>query len=117
MLIFFGFGWKFFKSLRTEEDEPIYTYNDKFMRWSVRQSIKRGRLCAFIQFYKSKSCDGILKIISDELNLQGKIFDNLEANLNYRKKYFENFEKEYENQFNDYREEDEEENEEFINDN
>ena len=25
-------GWKKFNSLRTEEDEPIYTYNDKYMR-------------------------------------------------------------------------------------
>ena len=24
-----GIGWKYFNSLRTEEDEPIYTYNDK----------------------------------------------------------------------------------------
>ena len=42
-----GLGWKFFNSLRTEEDEPIYAYNDKSMRWFVRQSIKRGRVCAF----------------------------------------------------------------------
>ena len=31
-----GLGWKYFNSLRTEEDEPIYTYNDKYMRWFVR---------------------------------------------------------------------------------
>ena len=24
-----GLGWKYFNSLSTEEDEPIYTYNDK----------------------------------------------------------------------------------------
>ena len=41
-------GWKSFKSLRTEEDEPIYAYNDKYMRWFVRQSVKRGRVCALI---------------------------------------------------------------------
>ena len=35
-----GLGWKCFNSLRTEEDEPIYTYNDKYTRWFVRQSIK-----------------------------------------------------------------------------
>ena len=34
-----GSGWKFFNSLRTEEDEPIYTYNDKYMKRFVRQSI------------------------------------------------------------------------------
>ena len=44
-----GLGWKYFNSLRTEEDEPIYTFNDKYMRWFVRQSIKRGRVCAFNQ--------------------------------------------------------------------
>ena len=55
-------GWKFFNSLRTEEDEPIYTYNDKYMRWFVRQSKKGGRVCAFDQYYESKICDGILKL-------------------------------------------------------
>ena len=43
-----GSGWKFFISLRTE-DEPIYTYNDKYRRWFFRQSIKAGRVCAFNQ--------------------------------------------------------------------
>ena len=37
-------GWNYFNSLRTEEDEPIHTYNDKYMRWFVRQSIKGGRV-------------------------------------------------------------------------
>ena len=35
-----GLGRKYFKSLKTEEDEPIYTNNHKYMRWFVRQSIK-----------------------------------------------------------------------------
>ena len=48
-----GLGWKYFNSLRTEEDEPICTYNDEYMRWFVRQSIKGGRVCAFNQYYKS----------------------------------------------------------------
>ena len=48
-----GLGWKYFNSLRTE-DEPIYTYDDKYMRWFVRQSIKGGRVFAFNQYYKSK---------------------------------------------------------------
>ena len=52
-----GLGWKYFNSLRTEEDEPIYAYNDKYLRWFVRQSIKGGQVCAFNQPYKSKICD------------------------------------------------------------
>ena len=58
-----GLGWKYFNSLRTEEDEPIYTYNDKYMRWFVSQSTKRGPVRAFNHYYKSKICDDILKII------------------------------------------------------
>ena len=54
-----GLCWKNFNSLRTEEDEPIYTYNDKYRRWLVRQSIKGARVCAFNQNYKSKICDDI----------------------------------------------------------
>ena len=60
-----GLGWKSFNSLKTE-DGPIYTYNGKHIRWFVRQSIKRGRVCSFNQCCKSKNCDVILKIISDE---------------------------------------------------
>ena len=52
-----GLDWKNFISLRDEEGEPIYTYNDKYMRYFVRQSIKGGLFCAFNQYYKSKICD------------------------------------------------------------
>ena len=41
-----GLGLKYFNSLRTEEDEPIYTYNDKYMRHFVRQAAYGGRVCA-----------------------------------------------------------------------
>ena len=44
-----GLGWDNFRSLRTEEDEPTYTYIDKYMRDFVRPSIKGGRVCAFNQ--------------------------------------------------------------------
>ena len=43
---------KYFNSLRTEEDEPIYTFNDKYMRHFVRQAAYGGRVCAFNQCYK-----------------------------------------------------------------
>ena len=74
-----GLGLKYFNSLRTEEDEPIYTYNDKYMRWLVRQSIKGGRVCAFTQYCKSKHCDDILKIINKELAVKGTVYDTIEA--------------------------------------
>ena len=52
-----GLGLKYFNSLRTEEDEPIYTYNDKYMGHFVRRAAYGGRVCAFNQYYKSKHSD------------------------------------------------------------
>ena len=112
-----GLRWKSFISLRTEEDEPIYIYNDNCMRWFVRQSIKGGRVCAFNQYYKSKICDDILKIISEELNVKGNIYDNREAYLEYKNEYLKIFENEYESKFTDYRDENEEEKEKYIKEN
>ena len=110
-----GLGWKYFNSLRTEEDEPIYTYNDKYIRWFIRQSIKGGRVCAFNQYYKSKHCDDILKIINRELAVKGTVYDTIEAYMEYKNKHFKIFEKEYESQFDDYRDENVEEKEKYIN--
>ena len=110
-----GLEWKYFNSLGTEEDEAIYTYNDKYMRWFVRQSIKGGRVCAFNQYYKSKHCDDILKIINKELAVKGTVYDTIEAYMEYKNKYFKIFEKEYEDQFDDFRDEDVEEKEKYIN--
>ena len=45
-----GLRWKNFNSLRTEEDKPLYTYNDKYKRWFVQPSIKACRVCAFNQY-------------------------------------------------------------------
>ena len=44
------------------------------MRWFVRQSIKRGRVCAPNQKNKSKICVDVLKIISEELDIEGKLY-------------------------------------------
>ena len=41
-----GLGWKKFNSMLDENDEPIYTYNDKYMRYFVRQSFQGGRVCS-----------------------------------------------------------------------
>ena len=109
-----GLGWKYFNSSRTEGDEPIYTYNDKYMRWFVRQSIKGGRVCSFNQYYKSKHCDDILNIINKELAVKGTVYDTIEAYMEYKNKYFKIFEKEYEDQFDDYRHEKVEEKEKYI---
>ena len=80
-----GLGWKYFNSLRTEEDEAIYTYNDKYKRWFVRQSIKGGRVCAFNQYYKSKHFEDIKKIISKFLDVEGTVYEIFEEYLKYKR--------------------------------
>ena len=111
-----GLSWKYFISLRTEEDEPIYTYNDKYMRWFVRQSIKGGRVCAFNQYYKSNHYYDIKRILAKELGIRnGNIYDIIEEYLRYKKKFYDIYKKEYEDQFNDYRDEDVDEKEKYIN--
>ena len=73
---------KYFKSLRDENDEPIYTYTDPFIRNFVRKAIKGGRPNAFNQHYKCEISDEVFNIISKELNVDGNECDILE-------KYFE----------------------------
>ena len=111
-----GLGWKYFNSLRTEEDEPIYTYNDKYMRWFVRQSIKGGRVCAFNQYYKSNHYNDIKRNLSKEFEFEedANIYEIIEEYLKYKKKYYDVYKKEYENQFNDYRDENEDDKEKYI---
>ena len=46
-----------FNSLRDENDEPIFTYTDPFMRNFVRKAFKGGRCNAFNQHYKSEISD------------------------------------------------------------
>ena len=75
---------KYFINLRDENDEPIYTYTDSFMRNFVRKSIKGGRCNAFNQHYKYEISEEVFKIISKELNVNGNESDVLE-------KYFEFF--------------------------
>ena len=110
-----GLRWKYFNSLGTEEDETIYTCIDEYMRWFVRQSIKGGRVCAFNQFYKSKHCNDILKIKNKELAVKGTVYDTIEAYMEHKHKHFKIFEKQYEGQFDEYRDEDVEEKEKYIN--
>ena len=108
---------KYFNSLREENDEPIYTFNDEFIRYFVRQSIKVGQCSALNQYYKSNISQEVFNIISKELNVNG--IDNV---CGIKNKYFENtneqrkiIEGEYDSKFKDYRGIDEEERTENIN--
>ena len=108
---------KYFISLRDESDEPIYTYNDEYMRHFVRQSIKGGRCSALNQYYKSNISQEVFSDISKELNVNGN--DNVCEIKNkcfeYTNEQRKILEDEYDSQFDDYRDNDEEERTEHIN--
>ena len=77
---------KYFNSLRDENDEPIYTYTDPFMRDFVRKSIKGGRCIAFIQHYISEISDEVFNFTSKELNVNGNICQILEKYFKFLNK-------------------------------
>ena len=106
--------WKYFNSMRDESDEPIDTYNDKYTRWFIRQSIKGGRVCAFNQYYEFKICDEVLKILSEELNVKGNVYDIIEAYMKDKKNHLKIIKRDCESKFNDYRDIDEEETNNYI---
>ena len=59
---------KYFNNLKNDNDEPIYTYNDEFMRHSVRKSCS-----IFYQCFQSSFADNVFDVLSQDLNVQGNI--------------------------------------------
>ena len=109
---------KYFNSLRDESDEPIYTYNDEFMRYFVRQSIKGGRCSALNQYYKSNISQEVFNIISKELNIDDIndiVCEIIDKYFEYTNEQRNILEDEYDSNFKDYRDIDEEERTEHIN--
>ena len=108
---------KYFNSLRDESDEPIYTYNDEFMRHFLRKSIKGGRCSALNQYYKSNISQEVFNIISKELGINDndnvcEIIDKYFEDTNKQRKIIKD---EYDSKFKDYRDIDVEERTEHIN--
>ena len=82
---YLALGWKYYNSKRREDDEPIYSYTDKYMRHFVRISIKGGKVGAFNQYYESNISDKIFKTISEELNVKGTKYEIIEKYVKYIK--------------------------------
>ena len=106
---------KYFNSLRSENDEPIYTYTDPFMRNFVRKAFKGGRCNAFNQHYKSEISDEVFNIISKELNVVGNVCDILEKYFDFLNKHEKEYEKEFGSKYDDYRYIDQKEKEKDVN--
>ena len=106
---------KYFNSLRDENDEPIYTYTDPFMRNFVRKAIKGGRCNAFNQHYKSEISDKVFNIISKELNVNGNICDLLEKYFEFLNENEKQYAREFDSNYDDYRDINQKEKEKYVN--
>ena len=105
---------KYFNSLKDENDEPIYTYTDPFMRNFVRKAIKGGRCNAFNQSYKSEISDEVFNIISKELKVKGNICEILEKYFKFLNKYEKQYAKEFNSKYDEHRDIDQKEKEKYV---
>ena len=94
---------KFFKSLRDENDEPIYTHTDEYMRYFVRQSIKGVRCTALHQYHKSIISDEVFISILIKLDIIGNICDIFDKFFKITIKHGKMIEDEYDSHFTDNR--------------
>ena len=85
------------------------------MRNFVRKSIKGGRCNAFTQHYNSEISDEVFIVISKELEVNGNICDILEKYFEFLSKYEEQYAKEFDSKYDDYRGSNEKEKTDFIN--
>ena len=86
---------KYFNSFRDENDEPIYTYADPFLRNFVRQGIKRSRCNAFHQHYKFENSDEVFNNISKELDITDNKWEILEKFSKFLNKHEKQYAKEF----------------------
>ena len=82
--------------MRDESDEPIQTYNIKYMRLFLRESKKGRRVCSFNQYYKSKICADVLKILSRELKVEGNVYKEIEAYMKFKNNHLKFIKEDYE---------------------
>ena len=76
---------KHFDSLRDENNEPIYTYDEEYMRRFVRRNIQGSRCSALDPYYKSIILDEVFNIISKELDIIGNICEVLDECFEFTK--------------------------------
>ena len=107
---------KFYNSLRDENGEPTYSYNNEDMRHFVRNTIKGGRCTVLIQCYKSSISDEVFNIFSTELNKSGNICEITDKYFEFTNKHRKSKEKEFDSKFEDYRDIIQEEKSKYVSD-
>ena len=106
---------KCFNSLRVENDKPIYTYTDPFMRKFVRHSIKGGRCIASNQHYKSEISDQVFKVFLKELHNNGNISEILGKYFDFLNNYEKLYAKQVDSKYDDYRDINQKEKTDYFN--
>ena len=94
---------KCFNRLRDENDEPIYTSTDPFMRNFLRKAIKSSRCNAFNQHYISEISDKVFNIISKELNVNDNECEILEKYFEFLNEHEKQYAEEFDSKNDDYR--------------
>ena len=80
----------------------MYNYNNEYIRYFVRKSIKRCRCVAVNQYHKSIVSDEVFNTISTELKVSGNICEILDKYFEYVNKHEKVFKKEDKSRFKDY---------------
>ena len=106
---------KSFNNLRDEDDEPIYTYTDPFMRNFVSKAIKGDRCNTSNQHYLSETSDCVFINFSKELDVNGNTCDILEKFFEFLNKYEIQNAKKFDSKYDEYRDIDQKEKTDFIN--
>ena len=103
--------------MRDDNDQPIHTYNDEFMRHFVRKSISGGPWTSSLnQYYKSTTSDEVFKIISKELDNNGNVCEIIDKYFEFTNKHTKILDNEYDSQFKDYNDNDQEKRTKYISD-
>ena len=105
---------KYVFKLRDENDETVYTYNHKYVRWFEKQSIKGRRCSALNQYHNSIISDEVFNNFSNDLNVKDSICEILDKYFEYENKHRKKMETEYDSQTKDYGDVNENEKTEYI---
>ena len=109
-------AYKYFNNLGNENDETFYTYNNEYISYFVRKSLKGDRCVALNQNCKISFSDKVFNSILTELENNGNICEILDKYFQYVNKWRMIFQIEYKSRFEDFRDFDQGEKAIYVND-
>ena len=95
-------GWKCFGIYN--KDREFYTFNDKYVRDFIRNSIKGGRVASLNRYFESNQCEEIQNIIKKHLKIDDNEISNIiDEYSKYTNIKRDGFKLEFQNGEKDYR--------------